>query len=811
MSTLSMELRHALRQLARRPAFVTIAVLSLGLGIGATSLLYTLINAVLLRPPAGIVEPARVLDIGRSVDGEGFDTLTDGDLRLLREDARTLDQVYGYAMRPLNFGRPDATVRALGLVVSESYFDALGVRAQHGRVFDGPESAPGANPAVVVGHAAWQRWFGADPQVVGRKVRLNGADFTLLGVLPPDFRGHVALLAPDFYIPVSMIGSLQSGGAALLGSHQSHWLKAGARLAPGATLEAARAELAALARRSVELHPDLEAGRGFEAYPIRGMPRIGAAAVATFSAVLFGLVGLVLLVACVNVAGMLLAHGESRLQEVGVRYALGARRARVVRQLLIEAGLLALGAGALGLVIAWQGDALVRAIPLPIPVPIHVDVAPDWRVLAFTLGLCVLATALFGLLPALRTSRVSPRTAMAQAGSGGTPRRTRMREVLVVAQIAFTLVLLVVTGLFARALQRAQGVATGMRTAGVLVAELDLDPSGLPDERSAQLALQLLERLRAEPGVESAALGAVVPLTLSDMGYGGAWKAGDGERPTVFPSVNLVSDGYLGTLGIDLRGRDFGPADQPTSEPVVVINETLARQLYGDADPIGRTFDYEGFGERKPVRVIGLVRDGKYASLGEEPKPFAWLALAQLPRGSLNLFARTELPAAEFARRVAAHLRAVDPDLPPGNVHRFDDLAALGVLPQRVGGVASASMGALGLLLAAMGLYGVIAFHVAQRTREFGIRLALGAGAAQLRRSVLLRALRIAAIGVAIGTVLSTGMANALAGLLFGIDASDAIAFGGAAALLFAIGIAASWLPARRAAGLEPLRALRNE
>jgi predicted permease len=800
--------RSAWRQLLRHPWFSVIAVLSLGLGIGANALLFTAVNDVLLKAPRGVSDPAMLVDIGRSERGEGFDTVTWGDLQGMRESVPSLASVYGYTMKPLNLLAGDEPVRTLGLVTSEGYFDTLGVQAALGRVFSGPDSAPGSNPVVVASHAAWQRWLDADPNAIGRSVDLNGHRFTLIGVLPRDFRGPFAVIAPDFFVPAAMIAALQANAENLLDGYRAHWLLAAGRLAPGASIETLRAELDVFAARVRTAHPEYE-HRGYAAAPMRGMPANGISDSGPFIALLFALAGLVLLVACVNVAGMLIAQGERRASEIGMRYALGASRVRVIRDLLAESLLLAFLAGLVGFISAFQAENLLEAIPLPTPLPLALDVAPDFRVIAFLFAVSCATVLLFGLLPAWRTSTVDPQRAI--TGASSAPVRTRLRETLAAAQIAITLVLIITTLLMGRALLRAQGLETGYRTEGVLVAELDLEPSGRNDRDAANLAARILQHARELPGVRAAALGAMQPLTLSSMGMGGVWAPGAGEEPTTWPNVDMVSPGYFATLGVDLRGRDFTSDDVAASEPVAIINQRLARALFGDDDPVGRSFDSEAFGERRSVRVIGITPDGKYASLGEEPRSFVYMTLSQLPRASLNLFLHTDRPAQELDQDLRAILRELDPNLPSGRVHRMQDLAAIGLLPQRIVGVVSGAMGSLGILLAATGIYGVIAFQVLRRTREFGVRLALGATAGTLMRSIFRSAMRIAIVGIMVGSVLAFGMSRALAGLLFGVDAGDVLAFGAGAILLFGVTLIATLSPALHAAGVEPSTALRHE
>ncbi|HET9483191.1 MAG TPA: FtsX-like permease family protein, partial [Xanthomonadales bacterium] len=635
---------------------------------------------------------------------------------------------------------------------------------------------------------------------------------TLVGVADQRFRGHIAVIDPDFYVPLPMILALRPDSANLLEDYPSHWLNLGGRLAPGASIEQARHELAALGDRVVARQPDLEDGRSYGVQPLRAIPFFGTQAATLFGALLFTLVGLVLAVACANVAGMLLVRGELRAQEIALRFVLGASRRRVVAQLLVEAGVVAVLAGCLGLLLAEGARRLVGRLPIPAPFPIVTDFPLDGRVVAFALGVTMLTTLAFGLWPALRVSQRDPKTALSSGAAGTTPTRTRMREALVAAQIALTLVLLVVAALFGRALSRAYGIDSGFDTQGVLVAQLELDPAGYDDERSVALGERLLARLRAMPGVDAAATARVVPLTLSRMGYGAAF--GDGIPGQLDPTVNVVSDGFFDAIGLALKGRDFAPDEPQEGSRAAIVNETFARQAFGSADPLGRTFRFgdprEG-GEAFAMRVVGVVPDGRYASLSESGESFLFIAQRQWAAHELNVFIKGRLPQADVARLFRAELAALDPNLPMPQIHRFEDMAAIGLLPQRIAGAVSGALGAVGLLLAMIGIYGVIAFQVGRRTREIGIRLALGAAAQRIVREVLRRALAMAALGVVAGLAIAVVLSTALAALLFDAPAIDVPAFlAGAIVLGVGCGIAA-WLPARRAAAIQPSEALRYE
>lgn len=809
MTAWMLDLRYGLRQLLRHPGFTLMAVLSLALAIGATTAIFGAVDTLLLRPVAGVRDPSTIVDIGRGRGGEGFDTMGYRQVRELQDGAQTLRDVFAYTPAPLNLRGAEAPRRTLGFLVTENYFEAMGVQAAAGRLFAGGESAPGANAVVVASYAAWLTHFGGSRDAIGRSVTLNGASFTLIGVLEPGFRGHIAVLAPEFYAPVSSVAQLRRGDAELLHAEHANWLLAGARLAPGATLEQANAELATIAARWRAASPDFNEDITLTVATMHRLPPEARGPLLAFSGVLFVLVGLVLLVACVNVAGMLLARGESRAREIGMRLVLGASRARVVRQLMLENVLIAALAGVAGFALAIWASTLTGLIDVPAPFPVALELDFGWHVALFGVLLTAATVLAFGQLPAWRISQRNPRSAI--GGSETAPRRrTRAREALVVAQLALTLLLLVAAGLFGRALVRAQGVDPGFNADGVLVAELNLEPAGYAADGARALGERLRDALAATPGIESATLGSLQPLTLSRMSFGDVVVEGQ-DQPGLSPWVDVVAPDYFRTLEVPLRGRDFARSDTRDAPRVVVVNEEFARRQFGDLDPLDRTFRYGDTGQSDELRVIGVVPNGKYSALSDGEEPFLYLPASQWDRLEMHVFARTQLSPEQFAAQLRPALAALDPNIPMPEVFELSQVTAFGLLPQRIAGMVAASLGALGLLLATMGLYGVVAYWVGQRTREFGIRIALGARAALILRTVLARAARLLMIGLAIGITIALGAAQALSSLLFGVHASDALAFCGAAVVLAAVAMFAAWLPARRASRVSPIEALRHE
>lgn len=805
------DLKYGLRLWMARPGLALAAIVALGIAIGATVTVYSVASALVVSPVRGIERPDRLVEVGRA-SGGGYDTMSYPTYRDIAAQSKSLDALFGYSILPVNVRTTAETQRGLGFLVTENYFEALGVRAAQGRLFTANDAATVREaPIVVASRKAFQRWFGGDPAAVGRVVNINGKPYTLLGVADADFRGHIAILQPDFYVPVTLQPMAQpSNGAKLLESRQSNWMLAGGRLAPGATLEEANTELATITARLRAEHPDVYDERDtIGAGPLRAMPGEIATAATSFSAVMGLLVLLVLLVACVNVAGMLIARGETRNAEIAMRYALGASRSRVVMQNLAENGVLAIAAGILGVSIAWALTRALMLVDLPAPFPLLIDVPIDAGVMGFALATSVASALLFGLLPALRVSRAAPRSIASTRTLGLTREGTRMRSLLVVGQVAIGVLLLVAAGIFMRALVQSSSIAPGFEVDRVVAADLDLEPTGYEAKKALATANDVLERVQAMPGVESAALVRLLPLTLSTMGFGGIEMAAGEEE--LSPDANVVSPGYFRTLSISLQGRDFARTDAEGAGDVVVVNARLAKRLFGVAPAIGRTFRYGDADDRRTLTVVGIAADGKYNSLWEEPKLAMWLPAAQWPTAQLNLVIATPRDPGEIAAQLRGVLAAVDRDLPAPQAHAMRDVIAISLLPQRIASWVAGSLGAIAALLAAIGLYGLVAYQVTARRREIGVRLALGASPRRIGKEVAGGAAKLIAIGLGIGLLLSLALAQLLASQLFGASAGDVLAFAGGIAVLVVAAVVACAAPVQRATRVAPIDALRDE
>ena len=815
------DLRYGARLLRRNPLFALTATLSLAIGIGANTTIFTIANALLFKPPAGVVEPERLVDVGRSQNGQGFDNGSYPNYLDIRARNTVFTGIYAYRFgaESMSLGGRDGAERIYGDMVTTNYFHVLGTRPLIGRLFapeDGEEA--GGTPLVVMSNQFWMRRFNGDPAVVGQTLQLNGRPFTVIGVAPQEFHG-TTVLASDVWVPINMVGELSPRrSASILKSREGVWLVMGARLKPGVSVRQARAELENIGRALEQEFPAENRGKGLRVVASSPIPGNGAP-VAAFLAVLMGLVGLVLAIACANVAGVLLARASARRKEIAVRLAIGAGRGRLIRQMLVESMLLFLLGGAAGLAIARVMTTLLVSLLPTLPAPVGVTLSIDARALAFTLGLSLLAAVLSGLAPALSESKAEVVSALKADARGG-PERLRLRNAFVVGQVAFSIVLVVGAALFVRALQRATEINPGFDPRGVELAALDLSLAGYTSDTGRVFAHQLIQRVRDLPGVQSAALAAMVPLGGGGLGLGGLAVPGvqppDGRR-FFDADWNVVTPGYFTAMKMTLAsGRDFTDADREGAPSVVIVNETAARRWWPNQDAVGKTLlQQQGYGpgtadRPRTLTVIAVAKDTKYRDLGEQPRTFVYVPEQQqyVPRTTIVARSTQGQRLAGDLRRLLAQM---NPNLPIVQSQTLEDYAALTLVPQRVAASVSGSLGMVGLLLAAIGIYGVTAYMVSSRTREIGIRVALGAQRGDVVRMVLRQGMMLALAGMAIGLVLAAGASRLLGSLLFGIGPTDPIAFGGSAVLFCLIGLIACYVPARRATAVDAMEALRYE
>ncbi|HEX6199167.1 MAG TPA: ABC transporter permease [Thermoanaerobaculia bacterium] len=806
MDTLRQDLRYALRTLAASPAFTAAAVLTLALGIGANTAVFSVVDAVLL-DPLDLPGEDRLFTVWEDLSARGgpetewtgravFDAWRDG-----AEGFEGLTAVTGWAPALSGGDRPEVLDGAL---VSHEYFRVLGTEPVLGRGFLAEEETPGKDRVLVLSHGLWERRFGADPAVVGSEVTVNGAAYTVVGIAPEWLRPPIVqdaeLWSPLDFEPVE-------------GDWGNYYLRVIGRLAPAVGAAAANAELEGIMARLGAEHPADLRDAGITLEPLR---RTVVDDARTPLLALLGAVVLVLLVACTNVANLVLARAFGRDRELAVRTALGAGRRRLVGQLVTESLLLAAVGGAVGLAFGWVGMELLRSFA-PAATPRLDEVALDGTVFAFTAAATALTGLLFGLVPAFLASRTPVTVALHEGGRGGSSAgRARVRAGLVVAELALGLALLVGAGLLIRTLGALHGVDPGFRAEGVVAGRLIFPSAVYPEaERAAAFVAETVARLEAEPGVEAAGAVSVLPLSggQTDVSYGVEGRIPpEGEEPAA--DYRVATPGYFDALGIPLaRGRLFRPGDDAQAPLVAVVSEELARRAFPGEDPVGRRIKVGGVRNaetpwRTVVGVVGGVRDN---ALAREPDPEIYLPLAQQPTRAMQVVARTATGgegAAETLRRV---VHGIDRAQPVSQVALLADRVHDSLAPQRfVTGLLAAFAG-LALVLAAVGLYGVMAYAVGRRTREIGVRTALGARRGDVLALVLRQGAGLIVLGLALGALLAWGLARALAGLLYGVAPGDPVTFAGMAALLAVAALAATWLPARRAARLDPTEALRAE
>jgi len=812
------DLKYAFRMLVKAPGFTAVAVLSLALGIGANTAIFSLINAVLLRP-LPVSDASTLVSVSQTDQrNPGNLPVSDLNFRDLRAQNTVFSDMGAFAFAQVNYSAGDEALPVPAQVVTANYFSLLGATPALGRGFL-PEEETKATPVAVISQGFWERTLGNDPGVIGKTITLNRTPFTVIGVAPKNFSGTVLGGGPSVWVPRSMHAVVQPGFD-WYDTRRGLFLFPFGRLKPGVTLDQARSNLRALFANLEQAFPVDNKGRSATAVPIleaRLNPTgQGPNIVVQLSSVLMAVVGLVLLIACGNIANLLLARAGKRRREVAIRLALGAKRVRLIRQLITESILLSVCGGVAGLFVAhWSLGALVAA-KLPLPFPIDGSLTVDPRVLAFTAALSILTGVLFGLVPALQASRADVVPVLknelvpSAAGRRGIAALATFRQVLVMLQVAMSLTALVAAGLFLRDLVHAQHIDPGFETSGVLIANINLGREGYTPERAQLFYDQVTEKIAALPGVRGAALAQNAPLGGGFLRSVFPEGADTTTKDRILIQVNNVTPGYLQTIGIPLvRGRDFTKADTPTSPKVVIVNQTMADQFWKGQDPIGRRFKF--FGDQDYSTIVGVAKTAKYNGVQEQPLPFIYLPLAQNYSPAVALHVRTSGDASRLASSVRGAVRELDPTLTLFNVQTLEDQIQQSLQPQKMVVILLTTFGALALMLAAIGLYGVGSYAVAQRTREIGVRMALGAQPSSVLSLVLGNGMLLVGIGLAVGLVASYFVAGAMGALIVGVNPHDPLTFAATPVLLAVIALVASYVPARRATRIDPLLALRTE
>lgn len=825
LETFLQDIRIGVRMLRRSPGFAAVAILTLGLGIGVNSSIFSLVNAVLFRPLPVHRSHELVNVYGHPATSEDLDTSSHPDFRDFRARTQTLSGMIAYTNFFANLSIEGSSELVVGEVVSQDYFTLLGVRPALGRAFTADEfRAEGASPVAVISHPFWQGRFAGDPGILGRTFRLNGLTYTVVGVAPRDFGGMFPAVTAQMWLPLSMVEAVEPMGAQrVVGQGQGEtrlerrgfrflWVKG--RMKPGISLAAVQAELSGIAAQLAAEHPEtneLERIRVFATDDVAFTPDVDRV-VAPAGLVLLGAVGLVLLVTCANLANMLLARGAARRREVAVRLSLGAGRARLVRQLLTESLVLALAGGAVAMVLAfWMADLVARLQP-PLPLDLGVRIAPDWRVLAFTLGIAVATGVAFGLAPALKASRVRLVPALKDGGgsNGGRGRKVELRDALVVVQVAVSVVLLVAGALMVRSLGEAARVDPGYDAHRVVQLGLAMEMNGYDDERAGVFFATAKRALEAVPGVEAVGQASRVPFSLNNNGFG-LFIDGRQSGPTDAPfrvDGAYVDEGYLATLDLDVvEGRGILEDDRDRAERVAVVTQAMARRFWPGETAVGQEFRTRWDGS--PVRVVGVVEDHKVDTPGEAPKPYLLLPMPTTGTFS-TLVVRTAGDAGAMVPVLERALRALDPDLVFLDTGTLQGLARIRLFPVVAGAWLIGAFGLLALILAAVGLYGVIAYAVSRRVREIGIRKAVGAPTGTVLGLVLGQGMRMVGVGFVVGSALAALAARALSSVLY-VGSLDPASYAAALLVLAFVAAVANLVPALRAARVDPVIALRSE
>ena len=808
METLLRDLRYGIRSLLKRPGFTAVTIIILALGIGANTTVFSLMDAVLLRS-LPVRNANEIVEIATRTTGGGLHPDFSYPLyAAMRESNSELAGMIAYADSSFGLSAGDQTERLRGEYVSANYFDVLGVRPSTGFTFTRDDERPGAQQVAVISYALWNRRFGGDPSVVQKTIALNGRTFSVIGVAPRTFSGLVRGMGADVWITLPHVAELENSPERMT-SVTSSWLALVGRLRPQFTIQQAQALMTA------RLPSGFEAARGSGSWDVvltkaAGGNDIYVAELSRPLTMLFVAVGLILAIACANIAGLMLVRAQARGREIGIRLALGASRLRIIRQLLTESLLLAVAGGALGLIIAiWTTD-LASGLRTTIGGALRLDVSLNSRVLIFNLAVSVLTVLWFGLAPALKATRFDLVPVLKDATNmSGRRRRPSAHSVLVVTQVTLALVLLASAGLFLQSVGNLRAIDKGFSGDKVLAMSLDMELQGYDKNRGKNFYAGVLDNVSTLPGVQSVTLASTLPVTAGGMRM---------QRPENFtkPAVNerisidvvRIAPRFFETIGLPLlRGRDFRALDTEKSTPTIIVNEAMAQKFWPGADPVGRTFN-DG---DTTFEVVGVARDTKYRDLRERSRMTMYRPLTQFYSSGVNLLVRTTSDPTPLAPTIQNRLRLLEPALAVFNIRTLSEHVDRSLYAERMESLLLSVFSVLALVLTAVGIYGVIAFTVAQRTREVGIRMALGAQKKDVLKLILIRGMLLAAWGTGMGLIGCYWLSRLVSNQLYGVSAHDPATLVTVAALLIVVALSASYIPARRATKVDPLAALRYE
>ena len=807
------DITYGIRFLYRNPGFTAVTVLSLALGIGSNTVVFNWIQSLLLRPlPEAAQSDQLVVVVPTYPSGPGGGT-SYPDLQDLAAQKQVLAGVIASQNVILTLGVGGPAEWVFGQLVTANFFDVLGVRPLLGRTFlPSEELKPGGHPVIVISEGLWKRRFGGDPGIIGKTVDLNRHTYTIVGITPPGFRGTMTGLRFDIWVPLMMHEQLWPGSGPLQKRDQ-RWLHAMARIRSGVDLKQAQAVATTLARQLAQSYPDTNKNVGVSLLPLWNSPYGGQRIFGPLLSILMTVTVGVLLIVMANVANLLLARATGRQKEIAVRLALGARRGRLIRQLLTESILLSLLGGAGGMIFAlWAASLLAKFTP-PSNLPLVVTLSFDSMTLSFSLLLALATGVIFGMAPALQSVRVDLNETLKEGerGAGGGYKKHRMRSLLVVSEVALSLLLLIGAGLCLRSLRNARLIHPGFEPNNVLLSTLNLTARDYSEQEGRDFFRRLDGRLSALPGIQSVAMAAWVPLgfagsrdtTIEVDGY----VPGSGENMNFL--CNMVTPRYFELMRIPLvKGRYFTDFDHAKAAGAAIVNETLARRYWPGQDPLGRGMKVL---DNRKVTVIGVVKDGKYISLGERPQPFVYVPYEQFYQANMTVHVRTAGEPAAMATALRREIQAIDMGVTPWSTDVLTNHIEAAFLAPRIAATLLSILGLLALILAAMGVYGVMAYAVNSRTHEIGIRMALGARTTDVLGLMIRQGMQAALVGICIGLLAALGLMRAMSSQLYGVGARDPLIFSGMILVLTIVAFLACYVPARRAAKVNPIEALRYE